>query len=81
MTEFKRLLYSRKWHLMIRHRIVFESKENSKISNELAKVINQVESDFLDRRTSQLRIKDFLFSKIIFINEIEARSMHIILVL
>ena len=66
---------------MIRHRIVFESKENSKISNELAKVINQVESDFLDRRTSQLRIKDFLFSKIIFINEIEARSMHIILVL
>ena len=80
MTEFKRLLYSRKWHLMIRHRIVFESKENSKISNELAKVINQVESDFLDRRTSQLRIKDF-FSKIIFVNEIEARSMHIILVL
>ena len=39
-----------------------ESKGNSKTSDELAKVISQVQSDWLERRTSQSKVTDF-FSK------------------
>ena len=38
----------------------FQSEGNSKTSNELAKEISQVQSDWLKHRTSQSRVTDFL---------------------
>ena len=36
-----------------------ETKGNSKAANELSKVIGQVESDLVERRTHQSRVTDF----------------------
>ena len=36
-----------------------ETKGNSKAANELSKVIGQVESDWVERKTHQSRVTDF----------------------
>ena len=66
MTEFNGLLYSQNLHLMDRRWLVgrcsvffYKSKENSKTSKELTKVISQMQSDWLEHRTSQSRVTYF----------------------
>ena len=68
ITAFKGLLYCRNCMESYGQALAsledilcfFQSEGNSKPSNELAKVISQVQSDWLEHRTSQSRVTDFL---------------------